>query len=398
MTSIVNKEIEWLRSYSRSRPIYNLLPGARYPVDTHISLLQKWLDVDAIGWFPTACNFPALWHPNLTAHNILYDRDQATGTNVISGIIGWQGACVRPLVHMPQPPYLRIQPRQMLTHEGKLQRSDSDGEEDGDNLLEMEQIEGFSHYHKLSDGSWTPRPPPKFKYYPSTFTAKSLQHSTQFREESKRVKQLESFLASVRDSDPDLALKFWDGARAAALVEPTKLAHQTWIHTPCFLGHLVNSFSGSHPEHIVQSAMEYARTGKKPDPPTVFPDHDENIVIQQELETFTRVMLGNCFGIDVAWNHNAAIKAEHYDFAMKEMEVMFQDTLAREQDGKKKEMIKSNWPVKKLFYSTTADSCQGDLHPLVYEELEVDPEQEWIWDVRDPPQKAGREKWNDFGL
>lgn len=80
--------------------------GPRYGVDRHISALKNWISIIP-ALLPSSDEFtqPALSHPSVSSVNIFIDDSNLWDT---SGIIGWQGATIRPLFFTSVPEFIAV--------------------------------------------------------------------------------------------------------------------------------------------------------------------------------------------------------------------------------------------------------------------------------------------------
>ncbi|KDR84192.1 hypothetical protein GALMADRAFT_205913 [Galerina marginata CBS 339.88] len=99
----VDCEIKWIEAHSNSPSAQKQL-GARHTAAQHISLLNQWLSLaPAVLPSPEYCQ-PTLSHPDLHAANIFVNDESMS----VTGIIDWQGACVRPLFETPIPQFVDV--------------------------------------------------------------------------------------------------------------------------------------------------------------------------------------------------------------------------------------------------------------------------------------------------
>lgn len=109
-------EIEWIRKNGLSPAAQNQT-GARHTPDAHIASLQKWLTlVPMILPHALLCE-PFLSHPDMSGANILVAGEKRD--MVVSGIIDWQGASIRPMFDFSPPRFLMTESdkiREIGTH------------------------------------------------------------------------------------------------------------------------------------------------------------------------------------------------------------------------------------------------------------------------------------------
>jgi len=300
-------EIQWMKEYSKDIKTQRHV-GPRHSVERYISTLNDWISMIPALLPPVELTRPALSHPKLDSSNIFIDDSDLWNT---SGIIGWQGATIRPLFFTSLPDFVLF------------------------------DANAFKYVKSPS--------------LPDNFDQLVPHEQAQAQDELSRIMSRRRFLIMMTKLAPDLFGACVNNSPLSNTIQRASLlASHVWsIGLPLFECELMNMVDAYG--HSIPRNPNYPRL------PVTFSPNDkkritknlEEIHTEQRLLSDIKTALNNK-GIEVGLD--GSVRAQDYLPALEESKIIYkycQGTLGK----RDKNVFRTLWPLRNGRFAINQETC-----------------------------------------
>jgi len=282
--------------------------GPRYDVDRHISTLKNWVSIiPALLPSSDELSQPALSHPTFFSANIFIDDSNLWDA---SGIIGWQGATIRPLFFTGVPEFVVF---------------DS------------------------SAFKYTKTP-----FLPDNFDELTPNEQAEALEEQAQLNFRRRYLIMVHSLSP----KLYEGLRhedsAQVIKKLSYSASHVWSMGLSFfenqLMELIDQYGTSIPKHPNYSELSVAFSPE--DRKRMLKNLQDTHTEQKLLREIKKVLKGK--GIEMGLD--GSVRAENYSVALEESKLIYK-TIQGRLGQRDRNVFRTLWPLRNSKFADNQESC-----------------------------------------